>query len=74
MGGDVRNNNTDRGGVVMFKVVGYDSFSHEDWQAGTFSTLEEAKKTADDIAKGKNMTLAYVYDSYGKRVYKQGSF
>ena len=59
---------------MAYKVTGYDSFSHENFPLGAFKTLELAKAAADKCAKGKQMTLAYVYDVHGKQVYKVGSF
>lgn len=58
----------------MYKVVGYDSFSHEGFDIGKFRDLQKAKDAADRVAKGKQMTLAYVYDNAGRRVYTVGSY
>lgn len=58
----------------VYTVKGYDAFSHEGWESGMYSSLNLAKLKADEIAKGKQMTLAYVYDGDGKQVYQVGSF
>lgn len=57
-----------------YTVRGYDAFSNEGWESGMYSSLNLAKLKADEIAKGKQMTLAYVYDGDGKQVYQVGSF
>lgn len=56
----------------MFKVVGYDSFSHEEFEVGEYKTKDKAINVADK--KGGQMTLMYVYDQNGKRIYKAGTY
>lgn len=55
-----------------FRVVGYDSFSNEDWKVGEYWSLDKAKEQADKRAG--TMTLMYVYDDKGKLVYSAGSY
>lgn len=52
--------------IDKFKVVGVDTFSHEDWVEGYFDTKEEALAVAK--SKGGVMNKMYVYDKDGKRV------
>jgi hypothetical protein len=51
-----------------FRVIGYDSFSHEDWVDRDLDSLEEAKKWID--GKGRqDMTSFMVFDDKGEEVY-----
>jgi hypothetical protein len=56
-----------------YKVVGYDSFDHEEFPVGEYATEKEAVDVAN--ARGGTMTLMYVYNMVsGCRVHKAGSF
>jgi hypothetical protein len=57
---------------MKYKVIGYDSFSHEDFPVGQYDTEEEAVEVAKE--KGGVMTLMYVYDPTGKRIFTAGSY
>ena len=56
----------------MYKVIGYDSFSREEFNVGEFSTKDEAVSVAKD--KGGVMMLMYVYDAIGNRVARYGEY
>lgn len=54
------------------RVVGVDTFSHEDWLEGDFDTVEEAKKHA--ASRGGTMLKMHVYDDTGKHLFDAGTF
>lgn len=56
-----------------YKVVGYDSFDHEEFPVGEYATKEEAIAVAN--SESGAMTLMYVYDLMtGHRIHKAGTF
>lgn len=55
-----------------YRVIGVDTFSHEDWVYGDYKTLQEAKTFAN--SKGGNMNCVYVYDDKGKCVHNAGTY
>lgn len=55
-----------------FTVVGYDSFSREEFPVGQYETKDEAMSVAK--SKGGTMTLMYVYDENMQRIGKYGTF
>lgn len=55
-----------------YRVEGYDSFSNEEFHVGEYTTAEEAINVAK--RKGGTMTLMYVYDPKGKRIFQAGSY
>lgn len=55
-----------------FRVVGVDTFSHEDWVYGDYDSLQEAKDFAKE--KGGNMNMVYVYDDKGEYKFHAGTF
>ncbi len=57
-----------------FKVIGLDTFSHEDWIEGEYDTKEEAIKKAKSITKGNDMTLARVYDDKENQLFQCGKY
>lgn len=58
---------------LKYKVVGYDSFSREEFSVGNFSSTDKAIQCADKHSG--SMTLMYVYDTItGHRIYKSGTF
>lgn len=57
---------------TKYRVEGYDSFSHEGFPVGVYTTAEEAIEVATQ--KGGQMTLMYVYDPSGKRIFQAGSY
>lgn len=57
--------------VGKFRVIGEDNFSYEDWVAGDFQTLDEAKSYVE--AHPKEMQVMLVYDDQGKELYKKKS-
>lgn len=56
----------------LYRVVGYDSFSHEEFPVGEFHTKGEAVVMAN--SKAGQMTLMYVYGPDGKHIHKAGTF
>lgn len=54
-----------------YKVVGYDSFSHEEYPIGEFKTQGEAMEEARK--HGGTMNLAYVYFK-GEQLAKYGTY
>lgn len=56
----------------MFRVVGVDTFSDEDWVQGDYKTLQEAIDEADE--RGAVMTKMYVYDDAGTYLHEAGKF
>lgn len=54
------------------RVVGVDTFSHEDWLEGDFETEEEAKKHAASC--GGVMRKMHVYNDSGKHLFEAGTF
>ena len=55
-----------------FRVVGVDTFAHEDWIVGDFADEKTAIETAK--AKGGVMTKMHVYDDRGHHLAQAGSF
>lgn len=55
-----------------FRVIGVDTFSHEDWVQGDFDTKDAALACAD--AHGGEMTKMHVYDATGKHIGEAGTF
>lgn len=55
-----------------FRVLGFDSFSHEEFHVGYYDTAAEAIKVANE--KGGVMTLMYVYDPTGRLFHQAGSW
>ncbi len=55
-----------------FRVVGVDTFAHEDWVVGDYGSLDEAVKTANAI--GGTMTKMHVYDDRGRHHAEAGTF
>lgn len=55
-----------------FRVVGYDSFSHEEYTIKTTGSLFEANRIASE--KGGTMNIVYVYDDNGKQLEKFGTY
>lgn len=53
-----------------FKVIGVDTFSHEDWLVGYYDTFEAAK----NACPGGEMEKGYVYDDKGKCLLGRGQF
>lgn len=56
----------------MFRVIGVDTFSNEDWCNGDYKTKAEAFGEAS--TKGGTMTKMYVYDDKGVCLFEAGSF
>jgi len=56
----------------MFRVVGVDTFSNEDWVYGDYKTFKEAKEFADK--HGGNMNVVYVYDDKGSPLHHAGTY
>lgn len=56
----------------MFRVIGVDTFSHEDWHYEDFDNLKDAKDFANK--KGGNMNMVYVYDDKGDYKYHAGTY
>lgn len=54
-----------------FRVIGVDTFSHEDWSYGDFDTKEEAIDVAKK--KGGTMNKTHVYDDKGKHLFEAGT-
>ncbi len=57
-----------------FRIVGYDSFDHEDFLVGDYKTLAEAKTISNEKTNGVEMLLMHVYDDKGKHLYQCGKF
>lgn len=55
-----------------YRVIGVDTFAHEDWVQGDFETKEEAIAVAR--AKGGQMTKMHVYGPDGQHVFDAGTF
>lgn len=55
-----------------FRVVGVDTFSHDDWVQGDFDTKEKALECAR--YKSGTMLKMYVYDDKGKYIDGHGSY
>lgn len=55
----------------MFKVVGVDTFSNEDWVYAEWPTLEEAIECAEH--HGGTMNKTHVYDDNGQHLFDAGS-
>ena len=55
-----------------FRVVGVDTFAHEDYLVGDFDTKDEAILTAKK--RGDVMEKMHVYDDTGKHLFDAGSF
>lgn len=56
---------------MKYKVVGYDSFSHEDWEVGQYKNKDDAINAAKERAG--TMTLMYVYEG-DNRIASFGSY
>jgi hypothetical protein len=57
-----------------FKVIGIDTFSHDDWSEGEFDYIEDAIKHAEDKVIDEEMMLMYVYDDKEKKIYQCGNY
>jgi hypothetical protein len=58
---------------MKYRVVGYDSFSREEFPVGEYETKEQALAAATKDAG--TMTLMYVYDIFsGERISKMGTY
>lgn len=55
-----------------FRVIGVDTFSHEDWIQGDYNSKTEAISVADE--KGGTMLKMHVYDDKGKHLHDAGIF
>lgn len=56
------------------RVVGVDTFDGTDWVEDDFTTLNRAKKHADEAIEEQQMLKMHVYDDAGNHVYEAGSF
>ena len=57
-----------------FKVIGIDTFSHDDWTEGEFESKEDAIKHAKEKVVDEEMMLMYVYDDKEREIYQCGSY
>ena len=57
-----------------FKVIGVDTFSHDDFEYGIYNSLEEAIKAAKSFVKGQQMLKAYIEDEKGHCIDSYGTF
>lgn len=71
--------NDDRNGRAIlranpkkFRVVGVDTFSHEDWVYNEYDLLTEAIECAN--AHGATMNKTHVYDDQGRNHHSAGSY
>jgi hypothetical protein len=55
-----------------YVVVGVDTFDHSDWLDGTFNTLCEAIRHANE--RGGTMLKMHVYDDMGRHMHDAGKF
>ena len=54
-----------------FRVVGVDTFFHEDWVYGDYDTIEEALQVVKD--KGGTMNKTHAYDDQGNHLGQAGT-
>lgn len=56
----------------MYRVIGVDTFSHEDWVYRDCKTREEAIALSNE--KGGTMNKTHVYDDKGNHLHEGGTF
>ena len=56
-----------------FRVIGVDTFDHDDWIKGDYDTFEEARAVADKY-DNEEMIKMYIYDDMGKCLGEAGNF
>lgn len=58
----------------LYRVVGVDAFSGEDWVDGDFPSRASAITHARDRVVGKQMLKMHVYDDQGNHLFDAGTF
>lgn len=56
----------------LYRVIGVDTFSGEDWVEGDFATAEEALTAANN--RGGTMLKMHVYNDKGRHIGEAGTF